>query len=216
MTSCHVAPAYLGARKHTNNTAELTALAELLRALLSLSPQRAGSRGVVRTDSEYAAACMMGRVTPKTNRQLAERLRSLWQRLRAKHTVTWRHVAGHSGNKWNDYVDKLAARGRQGDRSSNAAEWADGTIPTDTPDEESNAEGGDSSTIGHGATANVAATHPENFPSHPAAAGLHPARVAGRSEPRPLLATPTLKAPESNDRRHAKTGCNPADRQAAG
>ena len=31
---------------------------------------------------------MMGRVTPKTNRQLAERLRSLWHRLRAKHTVT--------------------------------------------------------------------------------------------------------------------------------
>ena len=61
--------AYLGARKHTNNTAELTALAELLRALLSSSQQRAGSRGVVRTDSEYAAACMMGRVTPKTNRQ---------------------------------------------------------------------------------------------------------------------------------------------------
>ena len=143
-------PAYLGARKHTNNTAELTALAELLRALLSSSPQRAGSRGIVRTDSEYAAACMMGRVTPKTNRQLAERLRSLWQRLRAKHTVTWRHVAGHSGNKWNDYVDELAARGRQGDRGSNAAEWADGTIPTNTPDEESSAEGGDSSTIGHG------------------------------------------------------------------
>ena len=112
-------PTSLGARRHTNNTAELTALAELLRALLSSSPQRAGSRGVVRTDSEYAAACMMGRVTPKTNRQLAERLRSLWQRLRAKHTVTWRHVEGHSGNKWNDYVDELAARGRQGDRGSN-------------------------------------------------------------------------------------------------
>ena len=30
-------PAYLGARRHTNNTAELTALAELLRALLSSS-----------------------------------------------------------------------------------------------------------------------------------------------------------------------------------
>ena len=84
-------------------------------------------------------------------RQLAERLRSLWQRLRAKHTVTWRHVKGHSDNKWNDYVDELATRGRQGDRGSNAAEWADDTIPTDTPDEGSIAEGGDSSTIGHGA-----------------------------------------------------------------
>ena len=60
-------------------------------------------------------------------------------------------MAGHSGNKWNDYVDELAARGRQGDRGSKqtlvAAEWADDTIPTDTPEEES-----DSSTSGHGAT----------------------------------------------------------------
>ena len=61
-----------------------------------------------------AEMLMMGRVTPKTDRQLAERLRSLWQRLRAKHTVTWRHVEGHSGNKWNNYVDELAAHGRQG------------------------------------------------------------------------------------------------------
>ena len=50
-------------------------------------------------------------------------------------------MAGHSGNKWNDYVDELAARGRQGDRGSNAAEWADNTIPTDTPDEGSDTEG---------------------------------------------------------------------------
>ena len=62
----------------------------------------------------------------------------------------WRVTAATNG--WNDYVDELAARGRQGDRGSNAAEWADDTIPTDTPDEESNAEGSDSSSSGHGAT----------------------------------------------------------------
>ena len=66
--------------------------------------------------------------------------------------MTWRHVEGHSGNKWNDYVDELAARGRQGDRGSNTAEWADNTIPTDTPDAGSDAGGGDSNTVGHGAT----------------------------------------------------------------
>ena len=60
-------------------------------------------------------------------------------------------MKGHSDNKWNDYVDELATRGRQGDRGSNSAEWADDTIPRDTPDEGSIAEGGDSSTIGHGA-----------------------------------------------------------------
>ena len=49
--------AFVGARKHTNNTAELSALAELFRSLLHTAPQPAGSRGVVRTDSEYAMAC---------------------------------------------------------------------------------------------------------------------------------------------------------------
>ena len=49
--------AFVGARKHTNNTAELSALAELFRSLLHTAPRSAGSRGVVRTDSEYAMAC---------------------------------------------------------------------------------------------------------------------------------------------------------------
>ena len=48
--------AFVGARKHTNNTAELSALAELFRSLLHTAQRPAGSRGVVRTDSEYA--CM--------------------------------------------------------------------------------------------------------------------------------------------------------------
>ena len=194
-------PAYLGARKHTNNTAELTALAELLRALLSSSPQQAGSRGVVRTDSEYAAACMMGRVTPKTNRQLAERLRSLWRRLRAKHTVTWRHVAGHSGNKWNDYVDELAARGRRGDRGSNAAEWADDTIPTDTPDEESNAEGSDSSSSGHGATGSAQDSERNDDSDADCGAATPTATAPASPDSHPSPATDPKTAPVANPRR---------------
>ncbi len=35
----------------------------------------------------------------------------LWKeldRLNSMHEVTWIHVAAHTGNKWNEYVDKLA------------------------------------------------------------------------------------------------------------
>ena len=64
----------------------------------------------------------------------------------------WR-VTPHSGNKWNDYVDELAARGRQGDRGSNAAEWADNTIPTDTPDEGSDTRKDPPPPLGAGAPA---------------------------------------------------------------
>ena len=39
--------------------------------------------------------------------------------------MTWRHVKGHSGHKWNDYVDKQADLGRSGARDCGAPEWQD-------------------------------------------------------------------------------------------
>ena len=56
-------PAYIGATKHTNNTGEITALAEQLRALLEEAARPPASRGIIRPDSEFAAACMLGRVS---------------------------------------------------------------------------------------------------------------------------------------------------------
>jgi len=34
-----------------------------------------------------------------------------------KLTIDWKHVKGHSGNKWNDYADMLAKAGASGERS---------------------------------------------------------------------------------------------------
>ena len=135
--------AFVGARKHTNNTAELSALAELFRSLLHTAPQPAGSRGVVRTDSEYAMACATGRISPGENAQLASYLRAAWRHLASRHEVTWRHVKGHSGHKWNDYVDKQADLGRSGARDCGAPEWQDGSVPTDADDGESSTVGDD-------------------------------------------------------------------------
>ena len=144
--------AFVGARKHTNNTAELSALAELFRSLLHTAPRPAGSRGVVRTDSEYAMACATGRISPGENAQLASYLRAAWRHLASRHEVTWRHVKGHSGHKWNDYVDKQADLGRSGARDCDAPEWQDESIPTDADDGESSTVGDDVVINGGGTT----------------------------------------------------------------
>ena len=51
--------------------------------------------------------------------------------------MTWRHVKGHSGHKWNGYVDKQADLGRSGARGCGAPEWQDESVPTDADDGES-------------------------------------------------------------------------------
>ena len=50
--------------------------------------------------------------------------------------------------------------------------------------------------------------HPDRGLSLPASGQVLPSTEEKDLEPRPLLATPTPKAPESNDRRHAKTALN--------
>ncbi|EOD17415.1 hypothetical protein EMIHUDRAFT_210105 [Emiliania huxleyi CCMP1516] len=50
---------------------------------------------------------------------------------------------GHSGHKWNDYVDKQADLGRSGARDCDAPEWQDESIPTDADDGESSTVGDD-------------------------------------------------------------------------
>ena len=119
-------PAYIGATRPTNNTGELSAVAELMRALLEEQAMPPESNGVIRTDSEIAAAIMTGRAIAKENTQLAGTVRALWQRLRARHgkRVLWRHVKGHSGHKFNDRADELAEKGRLGDVCARGHAWA--------------------------------------------------------------------------------------------
>ena len=114
-------------------------------------------------------------------------------------------MAGHSGNKWNDYVDELAARGRQGDRGSNAAEWADDTIPTDTPDEESNAEGSDSSTIGHGATGSAQ----DSERNDDSDANCGPATPTATAPASPVSQPPTSASPATDPEAAPVASLNP-------
>ena len=119
-------PAYIGARRHTNNTAELTAIGEALHALLNEEAQPAETSGVVRTDSEVAAALMTGAATGGPNAKLAAWVHAKWKQLRAKHggRITWRHVKGHSGHRWNNHVDEQCKKGGMGQVKTTRREWS--------------------------------------------------------------------------------------------
>ena len=73
---------------------------------------------VLRYDSKYAALVTTGVYKAKKNKKLVATAQAEWKRTRAaKQGTLWmRHVKGHSGHKWNDEADRLASRGRGGDR----------------------------------------------------------------------------------------------------
>ena len=112
VTTCAHAPTWIGATEHTNNTAELTALVELLRWLTNAAPHPR-HRILIRPDSEYAMGVALGDNSPSVNTQLARVARALYQRLCDSRSgnVGWAHVKAHSGHKWNDIVDELATKG---------------------------------------------------------------------------------------------------------
>ena len=66
--------------------------------------------------------------------------------------MTWRHVKGHSGHKWNGYVVKQADLGKSGVRDCGAPEWQDESVPTDADDGESSTVGDDVVINGGGTT----------------------------------------------------------------
>jgi len=118
------APPYLGVERVTNNTAELTCLAEGLMYLRDVD----GSTGpaVLRPDSEYAMNIATGLSRPHENRELACRVRSLWQAEEARRGgQLWAlHVKGHLSSKWNQQADRGAARGAQGFVRGVGHRWA--------------------------------------------------------------------------------------------
>ena len=97
-----------GAEKATNNTGELTAVLEALEWA-----EGAGVKAlVIRYDSEYAACMTKGEWKAKANKELVGQCRAALGRAEgAGCKVGWKHVKGHSGDKWNDRADVLADEG---------------------------------------------------------------------------------------------------------
>ena len=108
------APPFMGADRATNNTAELTALAEGLAYLREVDASTGPA--LLRPDSEYAIGIATGLSLPTTNRVLAQRVRRMWQDEEERRGgQLWAlHVRGHSSNTWNHRADRGAARGALG------------------------------------------------------------------------------------------------------
>ena len=110
-------PAILGATTCSNNTAELTGLAEALR-------EREGERGGnffmprgervrILFDSKHAARVTLG-VADAKKIALARSCNELLLRLRCKFHISVHHVFGHAGNAGNQCDDIAATSGMKG------------------------------------------------------------------------------------------------------
>ncbi len=102
-----------GDRSTTNNRMELTAAIEGLGCL------KRKCRVELYTDSEYVRLGITSWIKKwkakdwKRNKTEDVKNADLWKdldRLNSAHQVQWIHVKAHSGNEWNEYVDKLAKK----------------------------------------------------------------------------------------------------------
>ena len=108
---------YDGAVRHTNNTAELTAL---LRAVQQENALDDGVSVQICSDSMYAVGIALGTWRLRAaNRELARRLQVAYAKLRtsrAPGAVSIRHVRAHACIAGNETVDRLAKQAAQDER----------------------------------------------------------------------------------------------------
>ena len=119
-------PVWLGARRGTNNTAEISAIGEACRWLLSLIhdlPVYHSRKITIYYDSEYAYGVTTRLTKCKDNHELVESVAQLVSATRNQFHLTFQHVKGHSGIHGNEVAHKLADRGFLGRVSPHATFW---------------------------------------------------------------------------------------------
>ena len=115
---------YCGAQHHSNNTAELQAIANAL----ILSKNYTGQK-LIRTDSEYAIGVITGAMTANENITMVNFIKRLFQEakhvaagsislnsidnlLQKEHSIILQHVDAHNNEVYNEMVDKLASNAK--------------------------------------------------------------------------------------------------------
>ena len=92
-----------GVKNTTNNRTEILAAAEAIQWLINNNYKGA----TIITDSMYVIGTMSMNWKRKKNIDLW----LLMDELIDKVSITWKHVKGHDGDKWNEYCDTLAVHG---------------------------------------------------------------------------------------------------------
>jgi ribonuclease HI len=110
---------YLHTEVGSNNTAELCAIAEGLLWLRDSASLKDISTVSICYDSEYAHKTVVGMFNGEKNRALYMHIRSILTEVDNKlrgfgMQLRWKHVKGHSGDKFNDRADYLAGLGAKG------------------------------------------------------------------------------------------------------
>jgi ribonuclease HI len=108
---------YLGAHVGSNNTAELTAIGEACRWLISNGDLATYPRVCIRYDSEYAAKSIQGIFNGSKNVDLITNIRRLFRQAAIGRVIVFEHVKGHSNEKFNSRADFLARKGASGESS---------------------------------------------------------------------------------------------------
>lgn len=107
-------PNFLGAELCSNNTGELSAIAE---ALIWLQTEASGTPACIYYDSKYAANITTRVFRAQRNRELAKRCQSLCDQVKASRVLDFIHVKGHQGNDGNERADELVRLGIKGKRT---------------------------------------------------------------------------------------------------
>ena len=118
-------PAFSGARTHSNNTAEMSAMIEALSFLGPRGPVARDVESCIYYDSKHAAGVCLGTIQARTHVQLALACQRSMQCAEHRLRLTMQHVYGHTGNLGNECADHAAALGSLGLISSHnvATRW---------------------------------------------------------------------------------------------
>ena len=114
---------FFGAEVGSNNTAELSAIINALRWVLSSGIQ---SRVEICTDSKYAGNISSGIWKAKANLALVSCVRRFWEEVSEIMPISWRHVKAHRGHRWNERADHLAYRATLGETPVPLQFWKPG------------------------------------------------------------------------------------------
>lgn len=96
-------------KRTTNNQMELGAIIIALRLI-----KKPCKSILIYTDSQYVIGCATLGWKRKKNVKLWQEFDNQYSRVKELcPIITFKHVKGHNGNKWNDYVDNLAVKASQ-------------------------------------------------------------------------------------------------------
>lgn len=85
---------------------------ELLSVIIGLSAIKGSIESlVITTDSMYVIGCASLGWKRKKNVELWKKFDEQYERVKTLcSNISFKHVKGHNGDKWNEYVDKLAVK----------------------------------------------------------------------------------------------------------